>query len=94
MALLHMPFAQTGVDTTLHVVAAVVLLGAIIALVYFFWRFHELPVHEAEKRNHPQLALVATLTWVEFFWHWVWVIAIIIAYVDGEQLVRDTWRGK
>ena len=97
MALLHMPFVGTGADTGIHIVAGVVLLGTLAAALYYFWKFHEIPLHEAERKNHPQMALVATLTWVGFFWHWVWVLAIIIAYLDAGKLLRtarDIWREK
>ena len=97
MALFHMPFVGTGVDTGLQIAAAVVLFGVVAAVGYYFWKFHEIPLHEARRKNHPQLALVATLTWVGFFWHWVWVLAIIIAFADAEQIVRtirDTWKEK
>jgi len=94
MALIHMPFVGTTADTVLMVVATVVLFGSVAAAAYYFWKFHEIPLHEAERRDHPQMALVATLTWVGFFWHWVWVLAIILAYLDAGKMlrsIRDIW---
>ncbi|PSU05480.1 MFS transporter [Photobacterium gaetbulicola] len=92
-----MPFVDSGVDTALHVVAAVVLFGSIAAAVYGFWRIHELPIQKAHKNEHHQLGLITALTWIGFIWHWVWVVAVIIAFVDGEQAlrhIRDIWKEK
>ncbi|PMH38983.1 MFS transporter [Vibrio sp. 10N.286.49.C2] len=85
-----MPFVATGFDTGLHIVAGVVLIGTIVGALYAFWKFHELPIHHADKMKHGQMALVTTLTWIGFIWHWVWVLAVIIAFVDSEQTIRRT----
>lgn len=95
MSLITMPFVDTGFDTGLHVVAATVMLGSLCAIVVAFWKLHELPVHHAYAKNHRQLALISALTWIGFLWHWVWVLAIIIAFVDSEAAigrVRDIWK--
>ncbi|MDV5168022.1 MFS transporter [Photobacterium rosenbergii] len=97
MSLVSMPFVDNGVDTALHVVAAVILFGSIAAAAFGFWRIHELPIQKAHKREHHQLGLITALTWIGFIWHWVWVVAVIIAFVDGEQAlrhVRDIWKEK
>lgn len=94
MSLISMPFVETGFDTGLHIVAGVVLAGTILGALYGFWKFHELPIHHADKKKHGQMALVTTLTWVGFLWHWVWVLAVIVAFIDAEQSirrVRDIW---
>ncbi|ELR66813.1 Permease of the major facilitator superfamily [Photobacterium marinum] len=91
-----MPFVDSGVDTALHVMAAVVLVGTIAAAIYGFWRIHELPIQKAHSKEHHQLGLITALTWIGFIWHWVWVIAVVIAFVDGEQAlrrIRDIWKG-
>ncbi|MEH6534223.1 MAG: MFS transporter [Photobacterium frigidiphilum] len=95
MSLFSMPFVDTGVDTALHVVAAVVLIGTIAAVGIGFWKIHELPIHKASSKEHHQIGLITALTWIGFIWHWVWVVAVIIAFVDGEQAlrrIRDIWK--
>jgi hypothetical protein len=95
MSLISMPFVDTGVDTALHVVAAIVLIGTIAAVGIGFWKIHELPIHKASTKEHHQIGLITALTWIGFLWHWVWVIAVIIAFVDGEQAlrrIRDIWK--
>ncbi|MGF1735057.1 MFS transporter [Photobacterium satsumensis] len=97
MSLVSMPFVDSGVDTALHVVAAVILFGSIAAAAFGFWRIHELPIQKAHKSEHHQLGLITALTWIGFIWHWVWVVAVIIAFVDGEQAlrhIRDIWKEK
>ncbi|OAN11204.1 MFS transporter [Photobacterium jeanii] len=97
MSLFSMPFVGSGVDTTLHVIAGVVMVGTIAAAAFGFWRLHELPIKKAHSKEHHQLGLITVLTWIGFIWHWVWVIAVVIAFVDGEQAlrrIRDIWKGE
>ncbi len=94
MSLITMPFVDTGFDTGLHIVSAVVLVGTIIGALYGFWKLHELPIHHANKQKHGQIALVTMLTWIGFIWSWVWVVAIIIAFSDLEKIIlhiRKVW---
>lgn len=96
MSLVSMPFVDSGVDTALHIMAAVVLIGTVAAAAYGFWRIHELPIQKAHTKEHHQIGLITALTWIGFVWHWVWVIAVFIAFVDGEQAlrrIRDIWKG-
>ncbi|MGR5126750.1 MFS transporter [Photobacterium swingsii] len=96
MSLFSMPFVDSGVDTALHVIASVVMVGTIAAAAFGFWRLHELPIQKAHSKEHHQLGLITALTWIGFVWHWVWVIAVVIAFVDGEQAlrrIRDIWKG-
>ncbi|MFS1921714.1 MFS transporter [Vibrio lentus] len=95
MSLLSVPFVGTGADTALHVVAGVVLVATIAAACYGFWRIHELPINKAHSKEHHQLGLITALTWIGFIWHWVWVLAVIVSFVDMEKAIinlRDTWR--
>ncbi len=95
MSLVSMPFAGQTADTVLHVVSTVVLIGTVAAIAIAFWKFHEMPIGHAHRRKHQQLGLITVLTWIGFIWHWVWVLAVIVAYVDGEKAlrkVRDIWR--
>ncbi|MGE6650586.1 MFS transporter [Shewanella colwelliana] len=97
MSLLSMPFVDTSVDTTLHVIATFVMVGTIAALAYGFWKIHELPINKAHREQHQQLGLITILTWIGFIWHWVWVLAVCVAFVDSEKAlrrVRDIWREK
>ena len=95
MSLVSVPFVGTGADTALHVVAGVVLVATIAAACYGFWRVHELPINKAHSKEHQQLGLITALTWIGFLWHWVWVLAVILAFVDMEKAIinlRDTWK--
>ncbi|MEL0606745.1 MFS transporter [Vibrio atlanticus] len=95
MSLVSVPFVGTGADTALHVVAGVVLIATIAAACYGFWRVHELPINKAHSKEHQQLGLITALTWIGFIWHWVWVLAVILAFVDMEKAIinlRDTWK--
>ncbi len=95
MSLVSVPFVGTGADTALHIFTAVVLVGTIGAVAYGFWRFHELPINKAHSKDHQQIGLITALTWIGFIWHWVWVLAVILAFVDMEKAIinlRDTWR--
>ncbi|GLR73841.1 MFS transporter [Aliivibrio sifiae] len=94
MSLVSMPFVGSGQDLGLHVVASVVMLGSIIALAYGFWKLHELPINKAHSKQHQQIGLITALTWIGFVWHWVWVLAVICAFVDAEKAlikIRDIW---
>lgn len=97
MSLISAPFVGTGTDTALHVVATVVLITTIAAALYGFWKFHELPINKAHRKNHNQIGLITALTWIGFLWHWVWVLAVILAFVDMEKAIiylRDTWKAQ
>ncbi len=95
MSLLSVPFVGTGADTALHVVASLVLVLTISAAGYGFWKIHEMPINKAHQSGHHQLGLITALTWIGFVWHWVWVLAVIFAYIDCDKAIihlRDTWR--
>lgn len=89
-----MPFVGTNTDVVLHVVASVVLVVSVCATAYAFWKLHEIPIQKAHQSDHRHLGLITILTWVGFFWHWVWVLAIIVAFFDLEEAIihwRDVW---
>lgn len=97
MSLVSMPFVDTGFDMGLHIVAAVVLVATVAAAGIGFWKLHELPINKAHRTEHQQVGLITALTWIGFIWHWVWVLAVIVAFVDAEQAlckVRDIWKGE
>ncbi|EDP60538.1 MFS transporter [Vibrio sp. AND4] len=95
MSLVKVPFVETGADTALHIVAAFVLIASVTAVCYGFWKIHELPINKAHSKGNHQIGLITALTWIGFVWHWVWVLAVICAFVDMEKAIinlRDTWR--
>lgn len=95
MSLFATPFVDTNVDTILHVVAAVVMFGSVAFSLWVFWKVHELPIHKAKTSNRfHQIELVTILTWIGFIAHWVWVIAVVIAFIDFEKVVKNFYRFK
>ncbi|GGI78174.1 hypothetical protein GCM10007978_14850 [Shewanella hanedai] len=97
MSLFGMPFVDTGADTALHIVALVVMVATVTAVGVGFWKIHELPINKAHKEDHHQIGLITALTWIGFVWHWVWVLAVFVAFVDGEKALRklrDIWHEK
>ena len=95
MSLLSVPFVDTGSDLGLHIFAGAVLVSTIGALLFAFWKFHELPISKAHRTEHQQLGLITILTWIGFIWHWVWVLAVILAFIDSETAlcrIRDIWK--
>ena len=94
MSLISVPFVETTADTALHIAAAVVLIGTIAAGLFGFWKLHEIPIQKAHNTDHHQIGLITALTWIGFVWHWVLVLAIIIAFIDFEKAIihlRDLW---
>ena len=97
MSLITIPFVDSGIDTGLHLVASIILISSIGAVIYGFWRIHELPISKAHSKEHHQIGLITALTWIGFIWHWVWVLAVIIAFTDIENAIihlRDIWKGQ
>ena len=89
-------FVGSSADTIIHVIAFIALIASVGAALYGFWRIHELPIDKAHRREHNQVGLITVLTWIGFLWHWVWVAAVFLAFVDVEKAVisiRDTWQG-
>ena len=95
MSLIATPFVGGTTDTVLHVISFLLLVSVIGGSLFAFWKLHELPVHKAKKTNkYHQIELVTILTWIGFFIHWVWVVAVIIAFTDLEQIIkgiRQVW---
>lgn len=94
MSLINMPFVGTDADLSLHVVASVVMIVTVVGIAYGFWKLHEIPIQKAHQSEHRHLGLITILTWIGFFWHWVWVLAIIVAFFDLEEAIihlRDIW---
>lgn len=87
-------FVGSSADTVIHIIAFISLTASICAALYGFWRIHELPIEKAHRHEHNQIGLITILTWIGFLWHWVWVVAVFLAFVDIEKAIisiRDTW---
>jgi hypothetical protein len=54
----------------------------IIAVLMLGWWVHELPKHKADHKTMRQVELVTALTLLGLFQHWVWAVALFIAYMD------------
>jgi hypothetical protein len=58
------------------------LLILVVAGLMLAWRLHELPAHKADHKKMRQAELVSALTLLGLFLHWVWALALFLAYVD------------
>ena len=61
------------------------LLAGVIVILILAWRLHEIPKHRADSKKLRQAELVSALTLFGLFEHWVWAIALFIAYVDWDE---------
>jgi hypothetical protein len=68
------------------------LLIIIVLVLMYAWRMHEIPKHKADHKKMRQAELVSALTLVGMFMHWVWVIALIIAFVDWDAVEESLTR--
>lgn len=64
------------------------LLVIVVAGLMLAWHLHEIPKHKAEKKKMRQAELVSALTLLGLFEHWVWAVALFIAFMDW-QAVED-----
>jgi len=62
------------------------LLILVVAGLMLAWRVHEIPAHKADHKKMRQAELVSALTLLGLFQHWVWAIALFIAFVDWNAL--------
>jgi uncharacterized protein YqcC (DUF446 family) len=58
------------------------LLLIVIGLLMLAWRVHEIPAHKADHKKMRQIELVSALTLLGLLEHWVWAVALFIAYMD------------
>lgn len=74
------------------------LLIAVVAILMLAWRIHEIPKHKAEHKKMRQIELVSALTLFGLFEHWVWAVALFLAYMDWQAtedfLVRILHRSR
>lgn len=60
------------------------LLLIVVGLLMLAWRIHEIPAHRADHKTMRQAELVSALTLLGLFQHWVWAVALFIAYMDWQ----------
>ena len=72
-------------DWLLWILLPLLLIIVVIGLM-LAWRIHEIPEHKAQHKKMRQAELVTALTLLGLFMHWVWAIALFLAYVNWEEL--------
>jgi hypothetical protein len=70
-------------DWLLYILLPLLLL-IVVGLLMLAWHVHEIPKHKADKKNMRQAELVSALTLLGLFQHWVWAIALFIAFLDWD----------
>jgi hypothetical protein len=82
---LHEPFGLyryiLDADWFLYILLPILLLVA-IGVLMLLWHLHEMPKHKADHKKMRQAELVSALTILGLFEHWVWAVALFIAYTD------------
>lgn len=63
-----------------------ILLIILVAGLMIAWRIHEIPSHRATHNQMRQAQLVSALTVLGLFVHWVWAVALFLAYVDWDAV--------
>jgi hypothetical protein len=76
------------------VVAAIVLLGSVMAFGIFFFRLHSLPERMAHKTHKVQFEIVAVLCLIALFTHihLFWVAALLLAMIEFPDV--GGWLGR
>ena len=72
-------------DWLLYVLMPLLFIVIVAGLMYA-WHLHEIPKHKADHKKMRQAELVSALTLLGMFQHWVWAIALFIAYVDWDAI--------
>ena len=62
------------------------LLILVVAGLMVAWRINEIPAHKADHKKMRQAELVSALTLLGLLEHWVWAVALFIAYVDWHAI--------
>ena len=76
-------------DWLLYILLPILLLLVVGGLM-LAWRVHEIPAHKADHKKMRQAELVSALTLLGLFEHWVWAVALFLAYVDWNAF-EDFW---
>lgn len=58
------------------------LLLIVVGVLMGAWRVHEIPAHKADHKKMRQAELVSALTLLGLLEHWVWALALFIAFMD------------
>lgn len=74
-------------DWFLYILLPILLL-VVVGVLMLLWHVHEIPKHKADRKKLRQAELVSALTLLGLFEHWVWAVALFIAYTDWE-VVED-----
>jgi hypothetical protein len=72
-------------DWLLYVLLPFLLIIVVVALMVA-WHLHEIPKHKAEKKKMRQAELVSALTLLGLLEHWVWAVALFIAFMDWDAV--------
>lgn len=72
-------------DWVMYILLPGLLIAIVVALMYA-WRLHEIPKHKAQRKKMRQAELVSALTILGLFVHWVWAVALFIAYMDWDAV--------
>lgn len=82
---LHEPFGlyryMLDADWFLYILLPILLI-VVIGVLMLLWHLHEMPKHKADQKKMRQAELVSALTILGLFEHWVWAVALFIAYTD------------
>lgn len=62
------------------------LLIVVVVVLMLIWHLHEMPKHKANHKKMRQAELVSVLTVLGLFAHWVWAVALFIAYTDWDAV--------
>lgn len=82
----HAPFFITppGGTDVLMIVGAVTLVGAVLFAGIMFLHIHSLPERMAHKGRKLQFELVAVMCLLALFFHshLLWIVALLLAFID------------
>lgn len=77
--------AVLDADWLLWILLPFLLIILVVGLM-LAWRIHEIPSHRATHNQMRQAQLVSALTLLGLFVHWVWAVALFLAYVDWDAV--------
>jgi len=72
-------------DWFLYILLPILLIVG-VGVLMLLWHLHEIPKHKADRKKLRQAELVSALTLLGLFEHWVWAVALFIAYTDWDAV--------